>query len=428
MTASLKQDILLRRMSLSPRQLMWAILSIFAILEFYPVQYTVNTVGFFAVSFLALIWLLAFPDTALLSKANLEPTIFFALWLSYALAGYIWAIDREIALDSALLIFRYMATFLIFDALFRDRRILARAHIFFVLILLLYTITALWEMLTWNHLPNSRLYGSKYFVPTGPFFNQNNLAAFMLLIMPFVLFLPKLITRHWVKLFSALMTILFLAIITVQGARIAMLAATVILVVIFLFYSSIKSQISTLLLIVLLGMTAFYIAPKEMAIAQNMAEYELQSIGTEAESVSMSSIKIRSQLFIETFDLAASSGFMGVGGGNIEHHLNTDREYRTAGIINAHNWLLEIFGNFGILILLGFLYIYLRWMYLLWRRYRSVSGKERYLYLSYLFALIVFMASSALPSSIRWNHHIWIIFAAINALCHQPHRLLKETT
>jgi len=426
MTVSLSQDKLFDRVILSPRHLMWGILALFAVLEFFPVYYSVNTITFFGVCFLGLTWLLAFPKTALLTKANIQPMIFFALWLTYALSSYIWAADRELALDFALLIFRYMATFLLFDAVFRDRRILDKAHIFFVAILVLYTMTALWEMLTWQHLPSSRLYGSNLFIPTGPFFNQNNLAAFMLFILPFVLFLPKLYTKLWIKIFSAAISILFLIIITIQGARIAMLTAAAVLAVIFLFYCSLKTRISLLLLFALLGFAAVRIAPAQIELGKNLALYELQSISSEAEAVRMSSVKIRTQLFKETFDLVAASGFMGVGGGNIEHHLDTDRAYRTAGIINAHNWLLELLGNFGIFIFLGFVYIYLWWVYLLWHRYRKASGRQRYLYLSYLLTLIMFMASSALPSSIRWNHHIWIVFAAINAICHQPQPLLKE--
>jgi hypothetical protein len=80
--------------------------------------------GFLWVTAFCLAWLLAFPGTTLINKANFEVLIFFAFWLAYSLFSYIWAIDRDLALENSLLIFRYLGVFVIFDALFRDHRIL----------------------------------------------------------------------------------------------------------------------------------------------------------------------------------------------------------------------------------------------------------------------------------------------------------------
>lgn len=413
----------------SPRYLMWGILAIYALLEFFPVNYGLTTVAFFAVSAFCLAWLLAFPQTKLINRANLEVMVFFGLWLAYALLSYIWAADRILALENALLIFRYMGVFLIFDALARDKRILKRAHLLMVAVLLLYILIALWEMLTFQHLPSSRYYGlALYYLPTGPFYNQNNLAAFMLLIMPFVLFLPKLYPRSWLKAAAAIVTLLFVVIITVQGARIAMLAAGAMLFIVGLLHSSMRSKILVLGLALLVLWAFVAYAPPGMRLGWKLLEREISSFGSEAESAHMSSLKIRKQLVNETIDLSAQTAFMGLGGGNFEHYMDTDRQYRTAGITNAHNWFLELLGNFGILILGGFVYIYLRWLWMLYGKYKASVGVERYLMLAYLWTLIMFVPASALPSSIRWNHHVWIIFAAINAVCFSGGALLKENT
>lgn len=428
MTNSIAAGTLIERIRFSPRYLMWAIMAVYALIEFYPVNYGVSTVAFFGVTTFCLAWLLAFPGTKLINKANFEVLIFFAFWLAYSLFSYIWAIDRDLALENSLLIFRYLGVFVIFDALFRDHRILRRAHLVMAGILVLYILTALWEMLTFQHLPSSRYYGMPfYYVPTGPFYNQNNLAAFMIFIMPFLLFLPKLHRHAWLKLAVAGATLLILVIITVQGARIAMLAAGAMLLAVGLLNSSVKTKLITVLVILLAVMAFFRYAPPGMKLGWKLVQREIESFGTEAESAHMSSLKIRRQLVDETIDLTAGSAFMGLGGGNFEHYMDTDREYRTAGITNAHNWFLEILGNYGILILAAFVYVYLRWLWLLWLRYKASEGRERYLYLAYLWVLIMFIPTSALPSSIRWNHHIWIIFAAINAVCNSERLLLKET-
>ncbi|MCB5270201.1 MAG: O-antigen ligase family protein [Candidatus Cloacimonadaceae bacterium] len=411
----------------SPRHMLCLLLTVYALIEFFPVNYTVSSIGFYAVLAISLAWLMMFPESTLVTRANWEPMLFFGIWLAYALLGYIWAADREMAVDNALLVFRYGGVFVIFDALFREQRILARAHLAMVLILILYVLIAFWEMLTFQHLPSSRYYGVDfYFLPTGPFYNQNNLAAFMLLIMPFMVFLPKLNQRAWLKPAVLIGSVILLVIFTVQGARIAMLAALGMLGFIGAFQSSFWSKISVLLMIILAVFAFIHFSPPNMQLGWKMLQRELNSFSTEAESAHMSSIKIRAQLVNETIDLAGQSAFMGLGGGNFEHYMNTDRHYRTAGIINAHNWFLEILGNYGILILAGFGYLYLRWLALLWSRYRSSYGRDKWLYLAYLWVLLLFIPASALPSSIRWNHHVWIIFAAINAMAHQTNPILRN--
>jgi teichuronic acid biosynthesis protein TuaE len=331
------------------------------------------------------------------------------------------------ALDYAILIFRYLCVFMIFSAALRDPRLLGKMHLFFVGILVLYLLTAVWEMATWNHLPTSRMYGRNHFAPTGPFYGENILAAFMLLLLPFLMFLPKLYRKPWVKILCGGLVLLFMLVIVIQGARIAMLAATLAVLWVYLFYSSARTKTIGVVVILMAGFMFYQITPSGVKFARFMLSRELRSFGSERETVTMSSLKIRKQLFVETFDLASSTALMGVGGGNFEHYMNTDREYRTAGIINAHNWLLEILGNFGVIILMGFLYIYIKWLYMLWRLYMKSRGRERYLYLMYLMSLLLFIASSALPSSIRWNHLIWIYFAAINAVCHARQPLIEDT-
>ncbi|MCD8479760.1 MAG: O-antigen ligase family protein [Candidatus Cloacimonetes bacterium] len=429
MTNSIAAGTLIERIRFSPRYLMWAIMAVYALIEFYPVNYGVSTVAFFGVTTFCLAWLLAFPGTKLINKANFEVLIFFAFWLAYSLFSYIWAIDRDLALENSLLIFRYLGVFVIFDALFRDHRILRRAHLVMAGILVLYILTALWEMLTFQHLPSSRYYGMPfYYVPTGPFYNQNNLAAFMIFIMPCLLFLPKLYRHAWLKLAVAGATLLILVIITVQGARIAMLAAGAMLLAVGLLNSSVKTKLITVLVILLAVMAFFRYAPPGMKLGWKLVQREIESFGTEAESAHMSSLKIRRQLVDRDYRSHMREALLwGLGVGTSSIIWITDREYRTAGITNAHNWFLEILGNYGILILAAFVYIYLRWLWLLWLRYKASEGRERNLNLAYLWVLLMFIPASALPSSIRWNHHIWIIFAAINAVCNSERLLLKET-
>lgn len=410
------------RTLISPRHLLYTLLALYALLESYPVSYSLNTFAFLGVWVLAAFWLFAFPATRLITQANYEVLLFFAWWLGYAALSYIWAIDKEQALEGIFLIFRYGSIFLIFDALFRAESLQKAFYLFLVAVLALYIGTALWEMLNFRHLPSSRYYGMKlYWMPTGPFYNQNNLAAFMLFILPITLYMPKLYPLPGIKYYAGIISALFFGIITLQGARIAMLAVAPLLAWVIVINSSRRSKIilALILLIAIWGLLHF--ARPIANYGWKMFAKEIDSFGTEAESAHMSSLKIRKQLIFETVDFLEDSRFMGLGGGNFEHYMDTDREYRTAGITNAHNWFLELAGNYGFLILLPFCYLYFRWFALLYLRYRQARGEARNWYLAWLWVLILFIPVAALPSSIRWNNHVWIIFAAINAVSHSSY-------
>lgn len=195
-----------------------------------------------------------------------------------------------------------------------------------------------------------------------------------------------------------------------------MLAAGVFFAISYFVLATRSTKILGAVLAVLLVIGVNHVAGPLVQQGYHTVKQELLSITSETESARMSSLRIRKQLFTETVEIAAGSWFMGVGGGNFETYMDTDRAHRTAGITNAHNFALELLGNFGILVSCAFAYLYLRWLHALYIRYRYSTGKQKSLYLMYLCSLILFIPLSVLPSSIKWNHLLWVFFAAVNAM------------
>ncbi len=413
--------------TLSPQLILCLMMLIFAVLEFYPADYRLTSAWFFGMCFVGLSWLLIFPKTAVLSKANKDAVFFLAFWLIYSLVSYLWAVDKSASLEYSYLIVRYLITFMIFEIFLRNNpAILAKGHYFLMFIVGVYFLTALWEIITFNHLPSSRLYQNPMPIPTGPYYNENNLAAFLLLLFPVMLFFARLLPNIWGKIISVSSTVFFLAVITIQGARIAMLVSAAALGVFFIFFMKRRYKLISLVMIGLALFLFVQFFPVYAKMGTGLLEHELGSLRSETETVKMSSVKIRKHLIGEVFELTAESKFMGLGGGNIERHMSTDRTHRTAGIINAHNWILELMGNFGIIPLFIFAYVYLKWLHLLWQKYRESEGRAKTLYMSYIWVLILFVPASVLPSSICWYNNYWIVFAGINALCHTPSSKIKE--
>lgn len=388
----------------------------YAIVDFFPINYSL---GLYYFCFLVLIcasYCLIFPKQPIVDGSNKLPLMFFVFWLSYALLSYLWAVDRSEALTYCIIILRAGLIFLMFGAMFRDSTIRESAHWFVILVMLGYLGIAIWELLSRQHLPISRLYGSIVPSPTGPFYGENVLAAFLLLFTPYIFLLSKLSKSIIIKYASGLWVLAILAIMIIQGARIALISATLLTLYILAFHSSKSTKVLSLVFLVILVLGLSYYAPAVYDMTVKGLQKEIKSIGFETESVRMSSVKIRKQLFVEGGDIISQSHFMGVGGGNFERYINTDRIYRTGGITNPHNFFLELAGNFGLGMLILFMIVYARWLYMLRRAARFADPSKRDYYRMNFLSLLMFIPSSSLPSSIRWQFLIWIYFAYINAV------------
>ncbi len=371
-------------------------------------------------------YILILPHQSIVDEVNIPAIIYLGLLVAYSLLSYIWAVNKDEALYYSTLLIRNAFVFVLFSALFRKRIICLKANYFYLFVLLAYLGTALWEMITWQHLPSSRFYGGSMFIPSGPFYGENLLAAFSLMLFPYLLFLPKLHKGFLLKLVSGLLVLTLLVVITIQGARIALLAAMGLTFWVFIRYTSHTSKWVGFMLLLLVAVGVSHFAGKYVKIAASIAQYELNSIGSENTSMRMSSVKIRKQLIKESLDLTSNSAFMGVGAGNFERYMNTERKHRTGGIVNPHNYFLELMGNFGMGFLLFFLFLYLGWLHGLWNAVRYGDPKLKHFYLMHFYALLLFIPAAAMPSSIKWNHFIWILFAMANRISHPNFWKVKD--
>ncbi len=396
-------------------RILLAILAVYTLIEFYPFSLSLYQLPHYLVTALCLAWLLIYPDTRFITAQNLKPVLFLGLWLIYNMASYAWAKDGAEVLRYTVWILRYLALFLIYSKLFSDPRLLKRFHWFLFGLVLLYVATSIWEMLTLSHLEPSRLYGKVSFVPTASFYGENILAAFLLLFSPFLLFVPKLTPGKGLGIASAVTVVVIMGIMTIQGARIAMMGLGVLLVAFFIFQVRWRHKLALVAALTLVLGGIYLNFKKDVDLFWSLLQYQAETLQTEQGSIYMSSIQIRQQLLKESFDMAAATGFIGVGGGNYEPQMRGEAIYRTAGITNPHNYLMELFGNWGILILAGFVYLYLHWLIRLWRLWRGSRGRQRTIYLMYLWSLALFLPVSILPSTIRWQYFVWIYFAAVNA-------------
>ncbi len=395
------------------------------VLDYFPVDMGFNDIYFIAVASLCLIYAIIDKDIAIINEVNLVPVLFLLALSAYSLISYNWSIDKRISLAHSKLILRKTALFLIISVFCRDKRVKQYAHWFWFFLMLAYLGIAFWEISTWKHLPQSIYYNRAIFVPTGPFYGPNQFGAVFCLLFPFYLFIPELTkNRRYLRVFSFICALLVIAIVIVEGARIAIIATLGMLLYTLFFLYSKKMRRTGLLLIglIILGLIIFAKPLVNFTISKLSAE--ISSIGQESKSCVMGSIKIRTRLIPENLEILAQSGFMGVGAGNVERYMLSGRIYRTGGISNPHNFFLELMANYGLVFLLGFLYIYGIWLYRLWRAIKANPEQKKY-YEMFFFVLLMFIPAASLPSSIIWEHHYWILFAFINEISH-PANWMQE--
>ncbi|MEA4871386.1 MAG: O-antigen ligase family protein [Synergistaceae bacterium] len=103
---------------------------------------------------------------------------------------------------------------------------------------------------------------------------------------------------------------------------------------------------------------------------------------------------------------------MGTGAGGIEHWMASEWIYETEGIINMHNWWMEILTAYGVFVFIGYLFFYVKLCFDMFKIYRATNNtKEMYLSLAMIGMLISFVISSVSSSSNIGDSSIWTFFA-----------------
>ncbi|MDZ4121888.1 MAG: hypothetical protein U1C33_05670, partial [Candidatus Cloacimonadaceae bacterium] len=153
-----------------PKHWLLLILGLHAFIEFY--KYSTFVLNFSMVITLAsvLTAYIIYPNTHLVGRHNIKPLIFLVFWMAYNAFTFIWAEDKLAVIDHYQILARYFIIFWIYSVVFTKDHIRRHLQWFFAFVMLVYVLTSLWEIGTMNHLPSSRFYGIKFFIPTGPFF------------------------------------------------------------------------------------------------------------------------------------------------------------------------------------------------------------------------------------------------------------------
>ena len=128
-----------------------------------------------------------------------------------------------------------------------------------------------------------------------------------------------------------------------------------------------------------------------------------------------SSDSIRLNLIKNGLSLLIDHLFMGVSLGNIEYYMLNYQIYDTAGMVNMHNWWMEILTGSGIFVFIGYCIFYykiIRRMIILSNKYDKRRASISFAFVVFLWAFVI---ASVTESSIMGHDIVWTYFAIIIA-------------
>lgn len=384
-----------------------------------PLHLTMLRVGLFMYSFYLLF-------KYVLVRGNLGfgsfryPTVFLVAWFLYGYLSILWSFDRVVAIKELY----YFGVFLLLVFAFID---LLKNKLNSVLINKFLTISGIAtmgisciEILFGYHLSTSRyvieaerFIGSQDRVATAFFYNENDLSLFLIMLIPFFLVLLYRVSLTQ-KLIGLLAVLLSLGIFLVNGSRLAILALLlqVFFLVIVRSNTFIKRVVrfSFIFLPTILVVGAYLLGKYFFYLLEQTGVYQVTG-----------SASTRVSLYLNGIYSLFRSFFLGVGPGNFEFHIYP--QFNTNGIVNPHNWWIEILTNYGFLIFIGYVLFFI---YLCKRLIQIYISTRNQIALVYVLGLIGFAIACMGPSRLFYFWPMWLYYAVIISFIYQQYPIKKQ--
>jgi teichuronic acid biosynthesis protein TuaE len=363
-------------------------------------------------------------DAPLLNNNVRNKFYFIIFWLFYAIISLQWS---RSTLDAVrYIIFLFMGCSMLYFMVYyiANKRSLSMVYLLWFLFFCAMIILGFWEHLTGMHLSVASYNEDKLVeyrndvlakvinMPAGVFTNPNDYATYLALSIPFGLGLIKYSKIIFVKILS-LFTILsafYLIVITFSRANI--IAVILEFIILLIFYTNIKQKFMVTFVISVLSIVVVVFLPDLSETVSGRFINTFSSINSSNISDNANSMGIRSNLIKNCLVFLCSTGGFGVGAGNAEYWMNNFAVFNTYGIINPHNWWLEILTDYGVFVFAGYTIFY---FVLIWDLFKAhhelLENRSRMIAETLLLALISFSIASISSSSIMAMNAQWILFA-----------------
>ncbi|MGG1572314.1 O-antigen ligase family protein [Fictibacillus sp. NRS-1165] len=349
-------------------------------------------------------------------QVRVKPVLYFHLfWMLYALFSLSWS--RSFSMGAVDLIFLIIGISLIFFMVFLMKKEEEFKYVYWIWIVMfaVLTVIGLWNHVTHQHLAISRINKVAEYqkgIPTSVFVNENDFASFISVSFFLVLaFVHR--TRSWLmKAAGAALMLLSLYVMIFTSSRANFIAIPLGLAFWFVFLTNKKAK-RVLVVLGFIGLAAgIFMFKEKFAAAIGKVEGMLHSLMSSGSQTEIASVDIRSNLIKNGLLFFEKSFGFGIGSGNSKYYLMHYAEFPTKGIINVHNWWIEILVNYGAVIFAGYVFLYVWVILQLFRIFRQ-SGTlyEKIISEGLLGGMIAFSLSCISPSSQISLNYLWLLFA-----------------
>ena len=282
----------------------------------------------------------------------------------------------------------------------------------------LVTLVSLMELVLHIRLPTSRLAGREAdtaFAATSFFGNENNLATYLSLTLPYFLALVIVFRDIRIRVAGIAGGLACLMLLLYTGSKSNVLATGLVLLALLVNLATDVRERKRAL--VAAGVAVAAVAVVVPAILGSglikLPERAVSKFSfgilTEQVQSGQGSGAVRSNLLGDGLGLVRDTGGVGVGAGNADVHIGSLADF--PGVSNLHNWWLEVVVNLGLVGLGLYVCLYL-FMYLrnLRATRRETDPLVRYFGLAGTAALTGFVIGCLGPSSVLAFAPMWITF------------------
>ena len=341
--------------------------------------------------------------------------LFLACWCVFGTASLGWAVSQTSAIRHLLFVASGSLTVALVCYYCSTTAQVKRLNAIWLLMFSILLLVGLWEHLTGQHLPVSAFYnetrGRLMSMPTGFFHNPNDYATVLALSVPFAIGLVRYGRRALAKAVGTCMIGLAFYLILAAGSRANLIAVLVEFAVLFLVFMTTGRRVRALAAILGAVVVASAVVPGILDTVSSAIGNPLDSIVTQA-AAETGSIAVRANLVRNGLNFLVRTWGFGVGAGNAEVWMASRAALDTHGVLNLHNWWLEILVNYGIWIFAGYVLFYGGLIWKLWEKWRSsLTRDDQMMAEGLVLSLLGFAAASISSSSIMALTPQWLLFA-----------------
>ncbi|MBF6626536.1 O-antigen ligase family protein [Aerococcaceae bacterium zg-BR9] len=246
-------------------------------------------------------------------------------------------------------------------------------------------------------------------IPITYFANQNDYATFLLASLSIMLICYHRTQNVWLRLTIIFSGIASSYLIYRSGSRMALLMLILFIILLSAFQFRVvfnrKIIFNTIGLGLVVLVAIFVIKP---ALWDKLIHMMLS---LDAGRVSGDGARVN--LYKNGFVFIGETLGRGVGAGNIEHWMGQFPYYPVVGLVNIHNWWLEILVGYGILVFMSYVMIYILLARRLFLMTKFSPRQEQYTAQALLIFMLIFVFSSITSASnmlIEWH---WCIFSLL---------------